>query len=87
MIFENLVYCENDEHNYVENHKKLFSDIYNKDLNYVKDHIKSIISKHHIKGFFQGGGVYDSKGLLFKTSNRPIEEKNLVQFYITKHLP
>lgn len=35
MVWENIVYIENDETNFLENHKNLFALIFDKDIHYV----------------------------------------------------
>ena len=57
MIWDNLVYIENDEKDYSENHRLLFDEIYNKDIYYVKEKIKILFKKYKILGYYQGGEI------------------------------
>lgn len=36
MVWENIVYIENDENDFVQNHKNLFSFVFDKDIHYIK---------------------------------------------------
>lgn len=64
MIFENAVYIEGDEENYTANHFKLFQEIYGKPSDYIVAHVKSIVSKCKIVGYYQGNEIYTKEGKL-----------------------
>jgi hypothetical protein len=43
---------ENDEKEYNKNHYPLFSEIYDKDIYYIKENMEKIIKKYKIVGYY-----------------------------------
>lgn len=74
MIWDNLVYLEEDEKKYVENHRALFNEIYNKDIYYVKDNMKALIKKYKILGYYCANNVIQKDNQKIKVMNRYIDD-------------
>lgn len=56
MIYENLVYLDGDENgdNYTQNHYVLFEAIYDKSLQWVREHMRHLVAKYKVAGYQQG---------------------------------
>lgn len=78
MIWDNNIYIEDDENNYVENHKKLINEIYNKDIYYVKDRINTLMKTYNITGYYQGNDVITKSKKKIKVANRYVDELKIV---------
>ena len=99
LMWANLIFIEGDEVNYVENHKRYFEKIYDKDIHYIYDHRIGLMKEFKICGYYQGNDIYvdedtkigkpgsGGKRPSVKIVNKQIEDGMTMAFVITIHMP